>query len=66
MSDFEKQIAFELSKKYAFENFNFKTNSPQGLLESFQEAYDKIEKVIEDQNTEITKKSLKAFSKISF
>lgn len=65
MSDFEKQIIFELSKKYVFENFDFKNDSPQGLIKSFQETYNKIEMVIEDQNNTIANESLIAFSKLN-
>jgi hypothetical protein len=61
MSDFEKQIILELSKKYVFENFDFKNDSPQNLIKSFQETYNKIETVIEDQHNVIANEKSYSF-----
>lgn len=66
MSDFEKQIIFELSKKYVFETFDFKNGSPEDLLKSYQDAASKIEKVIEEQNTELINSNIELMSKLNF
>lgn len=66
MSDFEKQIVFELSKKYVFETFDFKTKSPEELLKYYQETSEKISKVIDDQNTKIAEESAKMLSSLNW
>ncbi|MCB2297760.1 hypothetical protein [Clostridium tagluense] len=63
MSEYEKQIIFDLSKKYVFETFDFKNDSPQGLIKMFQEVSSKIEKVIEEQNNALVNDSVEIFYK---
>jgi hypothetical protein len=53
MSDFQKQLISDLAKKYTFETFNFSDKSPEDLLTAYQETFDKISKVIDEQNSEI-------------
>ncbi|KAJ49188.1 6-pyruvoyl-tetrahydropterin synthase [Clostridium tetanomorphum] len=65
MSDFEKQIVFELSKQYIFETFDFKNRSPEDLLKYYQETAEKISKVIEDQNAKFAKENIEMFSKLN-
>lgn len=66
MSDFEKQVIFELSKKYVFETFDFKNKTPEELLAYYQETSDKIEKVIDDQNSEIARHNAEMLDKVNF
>ncbi|GEM_PF-4708262 len=61
MSDFEKQLIYDLAKKYTFENFDFKSNSPEELLIQFQETSTKIQNLIENQNSKIAEENLKLF-----
>lgn len=53
MSDFEKQVISDLAKKYTFETFDFKNKSPEDLLKAYQETFEKMENLIDEQNSEI-------------
>ncbi|MBO0538535.1 hypothetical protein EXQ27_07705 [Clostridium botulinum] len=62
MDESQKQLIFELSKKYVFETFDFKSKSPEELLKYYQETSEKISKVIEEQNTKSAEESVEIFS----
>ncbi|CEQ00308.1 Uncharacterised protein [[Clostridium] sordellii] len=51
-------LAHELAIKYTFENFDFKTNSPEDLLKFYQETHDKIYNVLKDQDAKRSEESL--------
>lgn len=54
-------LAHELAIKYTFENFDFKTDSPENLLKLYQETHDKIYTVLEDQESKRSEESLNEF-----
>jgi hypothetical protein len=58
LSDFEKQLISDLAKKYTFKNFDF-NKSPEDLLTTYQETFEKLENVIYKQNAEIASESAK-------
>lgn len=66
MSDFEKQVVFDLSKKYVFETFDFKGKSPEELLKYYQETSEKISKVIDDQNAKLAEENAEILSKLNW
>jgi len=66
MTDFTKQLICELSKKYVFETFDFKNKSPEDLLLSYQEVFEKIEKVIEYQNAKSSEEINAVLSTITY
>ncbi|WP_438335207.1 hypothetical protein ACIR03_02470 [Clostridium cochlearium] len=66
MSEFQNEIVFELSKKYVFENFDFKNKSPEDLLKFYQETSERISKIIEEQNAEIANQSMEMLSKLNW
>jgi len=66
MSEFQKQLIHDLSKKYVFETFDFKSKSPEELLKYYQEISETISKVIEDQNAEIAEHNAELFSKLNW
>lgn len=53
-----KAIAFELSKKYAFETFDFKNGTPEELLKLYQDTEHKIYAVLNEQKKSSTNSSL--------
>ncbi len=58
MTDFQKQLIHELSKKYIFETFDFKNKSPEDLIKAYQDTSGRISKVIKDQKAESITKAL--------
>ncbi|ABS35412.1 hypothetical protein [Clostridium botulinum] len=66
MDESQKQLIFELSKKYVFETFDFKSKSPEELLKYYQETSEKISKVIEDQNTKLAEENAKILSNLNW
>ncbi len=66
MSDFEKQIIAELSKEYVTKTFDFKNNSPEDLIKYYLEVSEKMSKVIEDKNVELSEECIKILEKINF
>ncbi|WP_195948125.1 hypothetical protein [Paraclostridium bifermentans] len=54
-------LAHELAIKYTFENFDFKTDSPEDLLKLYQETHDKIDTVLTEQETKLSEESLNEF-----
>lgn len=66
MSDFEKQIIAELSKEYVTKTFDFRNNSPEELIKYYLEVSEKMSKVIEDKNVELSEECIKILEKINF
>jgi len=66
LSDFEKQIIAELSKEYVTKTFDFKNNSPEDLIKYYLEVSEKMSKVIEDKNVELSEECIKILEKINF
>ncbi|WP_373845075.1 hypothetical protein [Clostridium sp.] len=46
---FEKQLIYNLSKEYVFRTFDFKNNTPENLIKSYQDTSAKIEEVLKEQ-----------------
>lgn len=41
----------ELTKEYVFNNFNFKSNSPEDLAKFYKETYSKIENILKETDS---------------
>jgi hypothetical protein len=48
---FEKQLVYDLSKEYVFRTFDFKNNTPEDLIKSYQDTSAKIEEVLKEQDS---------------
>lgn len=57
MTDLKNKLIHDLSKKYVFENFDFKNKSPEDLLMFYQETSEKIANAIEIRNTRVAKQN---------
>ena len=53
-----KTLAYELAKKYTFENFDFKNGTPEELLEFYQENESIISDILDRQQSEIASETL--------
>lgn len=58
MDNFQNQLIVDLAKKYTYETFDFKNKSPQDLLKEYQETFNKISKVVEEQNSKTLTESI--------
>ncbi|HAT4273793.1 hypothetical protein JJB67_11390 [Clostridium perfringens] len=52
MNDFRKQVIHDLAKEYTFKNFDFK-KSPEELLTFYQKTSNKLESILEKQDTKL-------------
>ena len=52
-----KTLISELAKKYTFENFDFKNNSIEELLNSYDKNYSKLSEIVEKEENEIINSS---------
>lgn len=50
MTDFNKQVASDLAKKYTYENFDFKNKSIEDLSIAYNENYEKARKIISSKS----------------
>ncbi|CEN21130.1 hypothetical protein [Paraclostridium sordellii] len=55
-------LTHELAIKYTFENFDFKNDSPENLLNLYQETHDKIYSVLKDQEKKFIEESMEKAS----
>lgn len=60
MSDHKFKIIHDLSKEYAFRRFDFTNESPEELLKDYQEASDRISKILDEQETKASEATLEA------
>lgn len=53
-----KTLAYELAKKYTFENFDFKHGTPQELLEFYQKNENIISNILDEQISKAVNENL--------
>ncbi|MDU2106561.1 hypothetical protein [Clostridium sp.] len=57
-----KTLAYELAKKYTFENFDFKNGTPEELLEFYQKNENIISDILDKQLSEIVSENFNNWS----
>ncbi len=57
-----KTLAYELAKKYTFENFDFKNGTPEDLLEFYQKNETIISDILDKQLSEIVSENFNNWS----
>lgn len=57
-----KTLAYELAKKYTFENFDFKNGTPEELLEFYQKNETIISDILDKQLSEIVSENFNNWS----